>query len=132
MPNDLKHNDATKDDSIDLSDSICTPLANLIEKEGKLSLNQIIEKSKLARQTTHTHLKHLVGGGILLREAIGSGRGRPTIFYYRTERPIKSLKLNIVSLSFGKLKIVCRHQKNNRCQQKNTYCSIDVCPVTLK
>jgi predicted transcriptional regulator len=115
------------------SDWVCIPLAKMLEKEGKLSLNEVVKKSGLARQTAHTHLKHLVEDGILIREVIKQGRGRPTILYSRTEKPICILKTeNVVSLTFQKLKRACRFRNDKWCKETKGYCSSKSCPLTLK
>jgi hypothetical protein len=113
-------------------EDLSIPLARLIEEQGKLSLNILVEKSGLARQTVFSLLKRLVRDEILNREIVIRGRGRPTILFYRTEKPIRMRKLDTASLPFGKLKNVCRYQKNQWCQQKDTFCSIDKCPIILK
>jgi len=114
-------------------DWVCIPLAKMLQKEGKLSINSIVKKSGLSRQTAFNHLKHLVNDGLLIRETKKSKRGRPKILYSRTKKPISILKEeDAVSLTFKKLSQVCRHQKGRRCKWTLEKCYSSFCPLILK
>jgi predicted ArsR family transcriptional regulator len=115
-------------------DDICLTITDLIIKEGKLSLNQVMEKRKLSKQTAHDHLKHLVRDGILTRQATIQGKGRPTIYYSRTEKPIKiTQEEDLVSIPFKKLQSLCKKRdKYDRCTEKRRECEIFNCPAILK
>ena len=114
-------------------DDHCLTITNLITTEGKLSLNQVMQKKNLSKQTAHNHLKHLVRDDILSREAIIQGKGRPTIYYSRTQNPIKIPKEDTVSITFKKLKILCKNRdRNGSCQEKDKECDILSCPAILK
>lgn len=117
-------------DNILRLDFICIPLARMIQKEGKLCLNEIIEMTGFARQTVVNHLKHLTKKNILNREVKKQAKGRPRVFYYRTDVPIWVLKRDdVVCLTFKRLSFVCRSQKEGKCLRINKYCSIDSCPL---
>lgn len=116
------------------SDFICFPLARLIEKEGKCSLKDLEKKTGLSRRTVHTHLKHLVRDGVLSRESVIKGRGRPTVLYSRTEKSSGVLKYDkeaIVTLRFAILRNVCRLQKG-QCDKTKKYCTSDLCPLIMR
>jgi len=113
-------------------DDICLLITNLVQKEGKLSLNQIIQKTHLCKQTTHNHLKHLLRDAVLTRQAEIQGKGRPTIYYKRTTKPLKQVKGEVVSITFTKLQKFCKQKNKYYCQEKNKECSISICPAILK
>ncbi|MBS7634406.1 helix-turn-helix transcriptional regulator [Candidatus Bathyarchaeota archaeon] len=46
-------------------DWVCRFLVALLSKEEALSLDQLMDRSGFARQTVHSHLKHLVEAGIV-------------------------------------------------------------------
>ena len=116
-----------------LSNSFEIPIARLIQDEGKLSLKDVIKKTGLSRQTAINNLKTLTKNGYLSRQSLVKGRGRPTILYYRTQKPINILKFgNAVTLSFQKLKHVCRLEKGGFCKQKKCHCSPNICPIVIK
>jgi predicted ArsR family transcriptional regulator len=92
-----------------------------------------MEKKRLSKQTTHNHLKHLVRDGILTRETIINGKGRPKIFYNRSEKPIKISKEEVVSVSFRKLKSLCKKKTSyGYCEEKNKECCSLYSPAVLK
>jgi len=108
------------------------PIARLIQDEGKLSLKDVIKKTGLSRQTAINNLKTLTEKGFLSRQTLVKGRGRPTILYYRTQKPVNILKFgNAVTLSFQKLKHVCRLEKGGFCKEKKCNCSQDLCPIII-
>ena len=114
-------------------DDICIALTELVQKEGKLSLNQIIQKTGLCKQTAHNHLKHLLRDGVLTRKATIQGKGRPTMYYRRTAKPLKQVRGEVVSITFNKLKNICKKRgKYEHCQLKNKECDIFNCPVILR
>ncbi len=122
-----------KERDFDYESTFLIPLARLIEDEGKMSLNDVIRESGLARQTVYTNLKNLVRSGFLSRKSIVTGRGRPTILYYRTQKPINSIKVeNAVTITFQKLKHACRFEKGGFCKEKKCHCSPTLCPIIIK
>lgn len=77
-----------------------------------MSLRQVMDGSGFARQTAYNHLRHLVAAGITSREAVGHGRGRPTILYRLSKPSIEGAELlDVVTLTFQKLRHACRFEK---------------------
>ena len=114
-------------------DWACRSLVEILKVENDLSFSQIVEKSGFARQTVHNHLKHLVAAGILWCEAVKRGRGRPTMIYHRSKQRVEVVEdADIVSLTFQKLKHVCRFEKGGRCKELRNKCAAEKCPLTLK
>ena len=114
-------------------DWACRSLVEILRVENDLSFIQIMEKSGFARQTVHNHLKHLVAAGILSCEAVKRVRGRSTMIYHRSKQRVEVVEdADIVSLTFQKLKHVCRFEKGGRCKELRNKCAAEKCPLTLK
>jgi hypothetical protein len=112
-------------------DTFCNNLIKTIEQNSKLNLNELIQKTGYARQTVHNHLKHLLSNGILEKEVISNGRGRPTLLYYRTTVGFfEFTKPNVVIIAFGRLKRICRFEKGGRCRAiEEEKCCFEDCPI---
>ena len=116
-----------------LMDWCCRSLVGILDRESGLSLSQLIQRSGLARQTVHNHLRHLLKAGIVSEEAVKRGRGRPTILYRRSKQPVQMVEMaDIVSLTFQRLKHVCRFEKGGWCKEIKGKCTPERCPLTLK
>jgi len=115
-----------------IMDWACRHLVGLFDEEKRLSLSQLVERSGLARQTVHNHLRHLAESGILSQEALKRGRGRPTILYSMSRKPVEIEGADIVSLAFQKLKHACRFEKGGWCKELRGKCDPEKCPLTLK
>jgi predicted ArsR family transcriptional regulator len=113
-------------------DWACKSLVGFLDME-RMSLSQLVERSGLARQTVHNHLKHLVEAGIVSQEAVKHGRGRPKVFYHKSKLPIEKLDgSDIVRLTFQKLKHACRFEKGGWCKEVKCKCTPEKCPLTIK
>jgi predicted ArsR family transcriptional regulator len=105
----------------------------VLDVESGLSLSQLIERSGLARQTAHNHLRHLVEAGIVSQDVMKRGRGRPTILYHRSRQPVEMIEgADIVGLTFQKLRHVCRFEKGGWCKEVKGKCAPERYPLTLK
>lgn len=113
-------------------DWACRSLVEVLDKEG-MSLSQLVEKSGLARQTVHNHLKHLVETGIVSQEAVKRERGRPTVLYHKNRQPVETFEgADIVHLAFRRLRHVCRFEKGGWCKEIKGKCIQEKCPLTIK
>lgn len=113
-------------------DWACRSLVEVLGSEG-MSLSQLVDKSGLARQTVHNHLKHLVEAGIVSQVAIKRGRGRPTVFYHKTRQPIEIVEAaDTVHLTFRRLRHACRFEKGGWCKEVKGKCVQEKCPLTIK
>lgn len=118
-----------------IMDWACRCLIGVFDGGNTLSISQIVERSGLARQTVHNHLKHMVEAGILSQETAKLGRGRPTILYRRSMKTVPAELVkgnNIVSLSFQRLKHACRFEKGGWCKELKEKCSSERCPLAIK
>ena len=114
-------------------DWVCRSLVALLSKGEALSLGQLMDRSGFARQTVHSHLKHLVEAGIVSKEGLKRGRGRPTMLYRLSKRPSDAAESSgIVSLTFQRLKHACRFEKGGLCKKVKGGCTVERCPLTIK
>jgi predicted transcriptional regulator len=98
-----------------------------------VSLARLVGASGFARQTVHSHLKHLVRAGLVSREVAKRGRGRPTILYRLSKRVAEAPEgVAVVALTFQRLKHACRFEKGGRCKEVKDECAPENCPLTLK
>jgi len=114
-------------------DWVCESLVGLLRREGGVGIRRLIDTSGFARQTVHNHLKHLTGSGLVSREVEKYGRGRPEILYRLSGQAFRMREGAVmVSLTFQKLKHVCRFEKGGWCKEAKGKCAPENCPLTPK
>jgi predicted ArsR family transcriptional regulator len=114
-------------------DWVCRSLVEVLGKDGTLSLGQLIDRSGFARQTVYNHLNHLIAAGIVSKKAVRRGRGRPAILYILSKHPVRGVEWSdVVSLTFQRLRHVCRFEKGGRCKKTKGICTAENCPLTIK
>ena len=104
-------------------------------RDGPLGLSELVRETGFARQTIHNHLQNLVEHGLVMKETLPGGRGRPKVKYRLTPglpRDFSTTDLQVVMLPFKKLKTVCRHEKGGRCKRTRKHCDPSLCPTTTK
>ncbi len=84
-----------------------------------------------------SHLRHLVGEGVVVREQIvAKRRGGPKFTYGLSKalaRPSSSyLPADIVTLTFQKLRHACRFGKRGWCREVRKKCSQENCPLIIR
>ena len=102
---------------------------------GPLGLSELVGETGFARQTVHNHLQSLVERGLVVKETLPGGRGRPKVRYRLTPglpRDPSTTDLQVVMLLFKKLKTVCRHEKGGRCKRIRNRCGPSLCPLIIK
>ena len=108
-------------------------MVDVLAGEARLSLSRLIERSGFARQTVHNHLKHLVEAGIVSKEVVRRGRGRPAILYRLSKRPVEVVEgIDVVSLTFQRLRHACRFEKGGWCKEAKGKCTPEKCPLISK
>jgi len=100
--------------------------------KGSRSLAQLIEGTGFSRATIFNHLPHL--GSAVSRELVmAKRRGRPSLLYKLATVPsgmdAQSKPLGMVSISFPKLKHVCRFEKGGFCKEQRKACTPGTCPL---
>ena len=112
-------------------DWVCRSLVEVLGRDGALSLGQLIDRSGFARQTVYNHLNHLMTAGIVSKKAVK--RGRPAILYSLSKHPVGGVEWSdVVSLTFQRLRHVCRFEKGVWCKETKGICTAERCPLTIK
>jgi len=103
----------------------------VLGRDGTLSLGQLIDRPGFARQTVYNHLNHLMTAGIVSKKAVK--RGRPAILYSLSKHPVGGVEWSdVVSLTFQRLRHVCRFEKGVWCKETKGICTAERCPLTIK
>jgi len=103
----------------------------VLGRDGTLSLGQLIDRPGFARQTVYNHLNHLMTAGIVSKKAVK--RGRPAILYSLSKHPVGGVEWSdVVSLTFQRLRHVCRFEKGGWCKETKGICTAERCPLTIK
>jgi predicted ArsR family transcriptional regulator len=110
-------------------------------KDGsKRSFREILAKGDMSHNTLKRYLQRLMTEGLVSRtENVKNRRGRPEYNYYLTPRLKQRVNLRItepytslVTLTFTKLKQICKHHKSGFCQTKRSNCSSYLCPHIMR
>ena len=99
----------------------------------------ILSKVSFSHNTLREHLNQLVEQGLVERTKMPKeGPGRPTYVYglpSEVKRRLSSLinpRLGLVSLSFDRLRRICRHEKGGYCKEIRGRCEPNKCPQIMK
>jgi hypothetical protein len=61
------------------------------------------------------------------------GRGRPAILYSLSKHLVGRAEWSeVVSLTFQRLRYVCRFEKGGWCKETKGMCTAEKCPLTIK
>ena len=112
-------------------------------KDGsRRSFEEILAKGGLSHNTLKHYLRCLMDQGLVLRtENVKNRRGRPEYSYYLTPKLKQHISLrltepytSLVTLTFTRLKQICRHSKGEFCKARKGNCASHLCPqiVTSK
>ena len=101
---------------------------------------EILAKGGLSHNTLKRYLRHLMDQGLIVRaENAKNRRGRPEYRYYLTPKLKQRVNLrltepytSLVTLTFTKLKQICKHSKGGFCKAKKTNCTAYTCLNILK
>jgi len=104
------------------------------------SFKEILAKGGLSHNTLKRHLRRLMDRGLVLRaEKVKNRRGRPEYSYCLTPKLKQRVNLrlteaytSLVTLTFTKLKQICKHNKSGFCQTKRRNCGSYVCPHIMR
>ena len=112
-----------------------------ILKDGKPRLlSQLLDEVGFSHNTLKLHLKRLLSDGLLVREKIPSdGLGRPSFAYSVSPKLTKQVSaalsdpsMELVHLSFSRLKHLCRFEKGGYCKEARSDCNARNCPQIPK
>lgn len=79
------------------------------------TLAEIVKESGHCRATVFKWLKRFESLGLVRREPVVSGRGRPRFLYSPTTKLLNSNGGNFLTLAFQELQRACRHHKSGSC-----------------
>jgi predicted ArsR family transcriptional regulator len=110
-------------------------------KDGKpRGFQQVLSEVNFSRNTLRLHLASLERQGMILKaKTLKNGPGRPSFTYSSPPETKQSVALaltephtTIVSLTFQKLKHLCRFEKGGYCKNMRTKCEAQNCPQITK
>jgi predicted ArsR family transcriptional regulator len=110
-------------------------------KDGKPRLfTQLLSEVVFSHNTLRLHLERLEAQGFVMEEkTLLNGLGRPKLAYRVPARVRQQVSIalsdptvEIVALSFSRLKHLCRFEKGGYCKQARKNCEAVNCPQILK
>lgn len=110
-------------------------------KDGSAkSFRDILSRGGLSHNTLKRYLCRSMDQGLVSRaEGVENRRGRPKYGYYLTSKSKKRLNLTVtepytslVTLTFTKLKQICRHSEGGFCKARKGNCISHLCPQIVK
>jgi len=110
-------------------------------KDGKPRLfTQLLGEVGFSHNTLRLHLERLLVQGLVAKEKTLSSRlGRPKLAYHVPSRvrqqvsaALSDTSVEIVFLSFSRLKHLCRFEKGGYCKQVRKNCEAGNCPQIPK
>ena len=110
-------------------------------KDGRpRDFKQILRKVDFSHNTLRLQLGNLVDQGLIFKEKTPSkGLGRPKFMYSvpsKVSRQVSRLLsedyAEIFSLTFSRLKSICKYEKGGYCKKKKGQCEAQNCPQILK
>lgn len=110
--------------------------AEILGESGKptpRTLPEIVKKSEHCRATVIKWLKKFELEGLITKNALVNGRGRPRFLYSPQPALLTSARsVEFTPLSFSKLRNVCKHRKSRACQKVMQKCQQIDCPLLRK
>jgi predicted ArsR family transcriptional regulator len=110
-------------------------------KDGKSkAFQQILQAVGFSHNTLRLHLARLERQGMIVEaKPLKNGPGRPVFMYslapevkHRVALTLTEPYTTIVSLTFQKLKHICRFEKGGYCKEAKKNCEPQNCPQTRK
>jgi len=110
-------------------------------KDGKpREFQQLLREVRFSHNTLRRHLARLERQGLIVRdESLKKGPGRPKLVFSLPPRLRRHITLTltkpyaaIVSLTFQKLRHLCRFEKGGYCKKARRRCESQNCPQILK
>jgi len=114
-------------------------LATLRDGTPKV-FTQLLDETGFSHNTLRLHLENLAKQGLVVKEKRPTtGLGRPKLAYLIPPRVRQKVSaalsdplIEIVSLSFSRLKHLCRFEKGGYCKQARKGCEAQNCPQIKK
>jgi len=93
------------------------------------SLAEIVEESGHCRATVFKWLRRLESLGLVRKEPVINGRGRPRYFYHPTPKLLNSNGGNLIALPFEELRRACRYHESGFCKLGGQECGASTCDL---
>jgi predicted ArsR family transcriptional regulator len=121
-------------------DSFDKQILAVLKNGESLEFGQILSQVRFSHNTLRLHLTRLTHQGMVLQaDKPRKGPGRPTLAYLLAPNMKRQVTLtledpyvSIVSMTFQKLKHVCRFEKGGFCKETYRSCAAQICPQILK
>jgi predicted ArsR family transcriptional regulator len=110
-------------------------------KDGKpKSFATLLSEVSFSHNTLQQHLRRLTAKGLVVREKPAvTGFGRPKFAYHVPLRASKQVTaaledpaMELVAISFSRLRHVCSFEKGGWCKERKVSCSPQICPQIKK
>ena len=109
-------------------------LATLKDRKPK-SFATLLSEVSFSHNTLQQHLERLTAKGLVVREKpAATGFGRPKFAYHVPLRASKQVTaaledpaMELVAISFSRLKHVCRFEKGGYCKETRKDCAPQIC-----
>ena len=110
-------------------------------KDGKpRGFTALLNEVGFSHNTLQHHLERLTAKSLVVREKVaGNGFGRPKFAYHVPLRASKQVTtaledpaMELVAISFSRLRHVCRFEKGGYCKETRKGCKPQICRQILK
>jgi predicted ArsR family transcriptional regulator len=121
-------------------DSFDKRILTLLKNGGALEFKQLLQEVGFSHNTLRLHIARLKRQGMIVEaEKTRNGPGRPVLTYSLPPEIKQEVALTlidpytaIVSLTFQKLKHLCRFEKGGYCKATRRNCVAQNCPQIIK
>lgn len=104
------------------------------------NFKEILTETGVSHNTLKRHLNHMLARGLILRDKLAQKRrGRPEFCYCLTPKFEKRIRhtleepfTSLVTLTFTKLKQICKHNKGGYCKTNKRNCSPYTCSHIIR
>jgi DNA-binding transcriptional ArsR family regulator len=115
-------------------------ILSVLKESKPLDFVQLVRAVGFSHNTVRSHLARLERQGMIAKgKFLEKGRGRPVLVYslppeikQRVSLTLTDPSITIVSVTFQKLKHLCRFEKGGYCKQRRSACAPQTCPQIIK
>ena len=121
-------------------DSFDMRILSVLKESKPLDFAQLVVAVGFSHNTLRSHLAGLERRGMVVKaKDLRKGPGRPVFVYtlppeirHRVSLTLTDPSTTIVSVTFQKLKHLCRFEKGGYCKERRTGCAPQNCPQIIK
>jgi predicted ArsR family transcriptional regulator len=115
-------------------------ILTVLQESKPLDFAQLVRAVGFSHNTLRSHLARLERQGMITKtKNLKKGPGRPVLVYTvppeireQVSLTLTESSTTIVSLTFQKLKHLCRFEKGGYCKERRTGCAPQICPQIIK